>query len=201
MKWENEKENLERYINKGLSYESIGKLYGCTGANIKKRAKKLGINLLPKRRINEKETFNKGTAKKGVCAFCGKEYVLYASHSGKYCSHECQNNDAKKQIIENWKNGTYNGYNARVKISKVIRDYLLDKNEYKCEVCGFSGVNPYTNKTILQIHHKNGDATDCSEDNLQVLCPNCHAMTENFGSRNKNSRRGYRREEYKNKPR
>ena len=31
-----------------------------------------------------------------------------------------------------------------------------------------------------------------SEENLQLLCPNCHAMTENFGSRNKKSTRTYR---------
>ena len=67
----------------------------------------------------------------------------------------------------------------------------------KCDVCGFSGINPYTNKTILQIHHKDGDATNTTEENLQVLCPNCHAMTENFGSRNKNCTRGYRRIKYK----
>lgn len=40
------KEELEQLIfeNK-LSYEEIGRRYGCTGANIKKQAKKLGIEL------------------------------------------------------------------------------------------------------------------------------------------------------------
>ncbi len=33
-----------------------------------------------------------------------------------------------------------------------------------------------------------------SEDNLQLLCPNCHALTENFGSRNKNSKRVFRKQ-------
>ena len=44
----------------------------------------------------------------------------------------------------------------------------------------------------LQIHHIDGDATNNREENLQVLCPNHHAMTEHFGSRNKNSTRRYR---------
>lgn len=34
--------------------------------------------------------------------------------------------------------------------------------------------------------------TQKEEENLQVLCPNHHAMTEHFGSRNKNSTRRYR---------
>lgn len=35
-KWESEKENLEKLINDGISYEEIGRRYGCSGANIKK---------------------------------------------------------------------------------------------------------------------------------------------------------------------
>ena len=41
-------------------------------------------------------------------------------------------------------------------------------------------------------YFEDGDATNNREENLQVLCPNHHAMTEHFGSRNKNSTRRYR---------
>ena len=40
------------------------------------------------------------------------------------------------------------------------------------------------------IHHIDGNCLNNDESNLQVLCPNCHAMTENFGSRNKNAAPG-----------
>lgn len=55
-----------------------------------------------------------------------------------------------------------------------------------------SKVNNESGLSILQIHHIDGDATNNKEQNLQVLCPNHHAMTEHFGSRNKNSTRKYR---------
>lgn len=59
-KWESEKEELERLINvEKVSYEEIGRKYGCSGANIKKVAKKLGINLPQRRKINPSETFNR----------------------------------------------------------------------------------------------------------------------------------------------
>ena len=46
IKWENEKDILSQLIiNEKLSYEEIGRRYGCTGANIKKVAKRLGISL------------------------------------------------------------------------------------------------------------------------------------------------------------
>lgn len=196
MRWKSEKQQLEDLIKEGKSYEEIGRMYGCTGSNIKKVAKRLGIALEPRRTINDKETFNRGTAKTELCEYCGKEYVVYKGHCGHYCSLQCMGLAQKQRIIEDWKAGKISGHNARFRLLNTIREYMLEKNEYKCEVCGFSGVNPYTNKTILQVHHKNGDASDTHEDNLQVLCPNCHAMTENFGSRNKSSIRKYRKEEY-----
>lgn len=79
-------------------------------------------------------------------------------------------------------------------LSAHIRRYLLEKSSYTCEIpgCGCNFVNPYTGLSILQIHHIDGDATNNNEENLQVLCPNHHAMTEYFGSRNKKSTRKYR---------
>ena len=197
MKWKDEKENLQNLINSGLSYEEIGRMYGCSGNNIKKSAKRLGIFLKSRRSINEKETFNKGNGKKGVCEYCGKEFNLYQGHKGHYCSLECYVNGENKKTITQWKNGTITGYDKRFKITPTVRKYILESRGYKCEICGCDKINPYTNKTILQIHHIDGDASNCSDENLQVLCPNCHAMTENFGSRNKNSGRTYRKNDEK----
>ena len=53
------KEDLEALIlEKNKSYSFIGRLYGVSGAAIKKAAKKLGIPLPKRRKINEKEKFS-----------------------------------------------------------------------------------------------------------------------------------------------
>ena len=73
MKWINEKENLDFLINQEhVSYEEIGRRYDCTGAAVKKAAKRLGINIPERRKINPKETFQRGTAKKGICKIVEK---------------------------------------------------------------------------------------------------------------------------------
>ncbi|MBR1633354.1 MAG: HNH endonuclease [Bacteroidales bacterium] len=35
----------------------------------------------------------------------------------------------------------------------------------------------------LEIHHLNGNNTDNRIDNLKLLCPNCHALTDNYRGR------------------
>ncbi len=53
MNWIEQKDKLEYLINvEKASYEEIGRKYGCTGSNIKKQAKKLGISLPKRRKIN-----------------------------------------------------------------------------------------------------------------------------------------------------
>lgn len=36
------------------------------------------------------------------------------------------------------------------------------------------------------MHHVDGNKLNNSEDNLLLLCPNCHALTENYCGRNEN---------------
>ena len=55
--------------------------------------------------------------------------------------------------------------------------------EHKCELCGNTEWN---GKPIaIELHHINGDNTDNRIENLQILCPNCHAQTETYCSKNK----------------
>lgn len=183
--WKREKENIEKLINDGFSYEEIGRQYGCCGANVKKAAIKLGIKLFPRRNVNEKETFNKGVRKK-KCLNCGR--VLVGSQK-EYCSIACQTEYAYKKHIKEWLDGKRNGSDKYGNVSDYVKKYVAEKCGEKCQICGFSGKSKYTGKSILQIHHIDGDCMNNKEENLQLLCPNCHAMTENFGRLNKKGKR------------
>jgi DNA-binding CsgD family transcriptional regulator len=52
----------------------------------------------------------------------------------------------------------------------------------KCESCGLS---EWRGLPIpLALHHVNGDRHDNRLENLQILCPNCHGLTDTWAGRN-----------------
>ena len=71
--WDLEIEKLKQFVFvDNISYEEIGKLYNCSGANIKKVMRKRGINLPIRSKNSGKTPHNKGTGKKYFCLNCGK---------------------------------------------------------------------------------------------------------------------------------
>lgn len=120
-----------------------------------------------------------------TCLNCGKELI---GAQQKYCSNKCQLDFQRKEYISRWKNGEESGLRGQKDLSVHVRDYLLEKYNYHCQKCGWGEINPTTGRVPLEIHHVDGDFRNCEESNLEVLCPNCHSLTPNFGSLNKEGR-------------
>lgn len=70
-----------------------------------------------------------------------------------------------------------------VQTNKVRKKLLRDGiKEHVCECCLNSMWNGQP--IPLEVHHKDGDKTNNNLENLQLLCPNCHALTDTYRGRN-----------------
>lgn len=105
------------------------------------------------------------------CANCGKEITKPASHlkqsktGNLYCNRSCsaaKNNS----LFKKWENSP--------KYKNGIRDYRKRKLESvenpKCERCGFDNI------LALDVHHKDRNRKNNSNENLEILCCNCHRI-------------------------
>lgn len=188
------KNELEKFLlEDNMAYEAVGRYYGVTGNAIKKAASRLGIELPQRRKVNPSEALHKqgkDESKIRYCVNCNCELDYSAK---KFCSTTCQADYNYKDYIQKWKEGIENGIVGKADISSHLRKYFFDKSNNMCEECGWSKLNPITNKVPLQIHHIDGDCLNNIETNIKLLCPNCHSITSNYGSLNSDSKRTYRR--------
>ena len=122
-----------------------------------------------------------------TCKNCEKNI----ENRSTYCSNLCQCEFQKNKFLMDWQEGKTNGHNngKNKALSSIIRNYLLDKAHKKCEDCGWNRINKFTKKSPLEIHHIDGDSLNNRENNLRVLCPNCHSLTPNYKNANKKSSR------------
>ncbi len=95
--------------------------------------------------------------------------------------------------IHNWKDGKENGMRGDYQLSMHIKRYLFEKYNYKCARCSWSQINIYTGKIPLEIEHIDGNYLNNIEENLIVLCPNCHSLTSTYKGANLNNGRKSRR--------
>src|SRR5262249_22609440 len=64
--------------------------------------------------------------------------------------------------------------------NRLLREEL---KPHRCEKCGLTD---WLGSPIpLELHHRDGDRSNNTLPNLQLLCPNCHALTGNYRGKKK----------------
>lgn len=138
--------------------------------------------------INYTRNKSSNGVKQENCIYCGKPIKR---HSYYFCSFNCQHTFNYLLFINRWQLGLEEGIVGKGATNKQIRRYFLDKHGNKCSKCGWGEKNEHTGKVPLELHHIDGNFMNNKENNLALLCPNCHSLTGTYKSLNKNSTRIY----------
>lgn len=128
------------------------------------------------------------------CIGCDK--ILVTRSQLKYCTQKCQAITKYKRSVQAWKDGISTGHmGIQTKlISSSVRRYLFEKYQDKCSLCSWSEINPISGKIPLEVDHIDGNSENNTEENLRLLCPNCHSLTPYFRNLNKGKGRKWRME-------
>jgi hypothetical protein len=196
-------EEFKSIVLESNSFRAIGKKLGFAHKpggrvinRIKQRIKELNIPYHYNEKKINTENIIKSNKKRAIrekkfCSLCSDE-ISYDNKSGLCEVHYKENRNKNK--LEHWlKTG-----NAQKAISAtltgVIRNYIYASQNNNCSICG---INRNWNGKQLNfvLDHINGDASNDSKENLRLVCPNCDSQLDTFKSKNKNSKRTYRKKE------
>lgn len=124
------------------------------------------------------------------CIICGKEFEARKSDV-KNCGKECSKEYSRRKALESYRRrkaedpekmkdyqskynkeyhqGGRRGYDQRGDKNNAFKTGIglyAQKVKDKCEICGST--------RFLEVHHKDRNRANNSEENLQTLCKSCH---------------------------
>lgn len=177
------------FLKSGLGIKEIARRLNCAQSTVSYHAKKFKLRNNPTPPKYNWEEIVKYYEEGHGCRECMKQFN-FSSSAWQYA---IDNGIIKvRNYLERWKQGLESGSTANGEISKVVRNYILDKFNNMCSKCEWKEINQITKKVPVQIEHIDGNYSNNKEENLTVLCPNCHSLTSTFGNLNKGKGRKYR---------
>lgn len=116
--------------------------------------------------------------RRGNCAHCDTKLK---SHQYKYCSLKCLHQSQFQSRSVDLESGRYSTYST----NQFIRRYLVNRFGERCSRCGWAERHPKTGRIPVEVEHIDGDYRNNRAENLTLLCPNCHSLTDTFRALNR----------------
>lgn len=167
----------------------VKKVIEATGLHrntVDKRLKLLGLITGP-RKVTDQEIIDACNSSSNMTIACkkvgmyktpfirrAKKLGVYVPNQGDKINHKVDRGFKLEDILS----GKHPQYTSVMLKKRLIKEGIF-KDE--CSKCGFNECREGFEHSVCQLHHINGDPRDHRLENLEILCPNCHALTPNFG--------------------
>lgn len=119
---------------------------------------------------------------KPKCLNCNEQLN---DHRRKYCSNKCTGEYKTKIRLKLIENEDFSNIGLKATIDRLTKKYLINKYGNKCMKCGWKLINQWTNKVPIELNHIDGNPEHHLLKNVELLCPNCHSLSEFTKSRGK----------------
>ena len=131
-----------------------------------------------------------------ICYYCAREFKAGKNSNGFYCSSQCHADSRSQKVVDDWllNQTVENFYTADGQPRNAIRRYFINKNNCQCTRCGWGEKHHLADLPALEIEHIDGNWENCTIDNIDIICPNCHSLTDTYKARNRGNGRKHRRE-------
>lgn len=116
--------------------------------------------------------------RRGNCAQCNQRL---RRRQAKYCSITCQRERQFEELAAQLECGNYASFTN----SRFLRRYLVRRFGECCSRCGWARRHPKTGRVPVEVEHIDGDYRNNRPENLTLLCPNCHSLTDTFRALNR----------------
>lgn len=137
-------------------------------------------------------TFNNtGRRRHGIapnlCLLCG-EKCRRGGPKTQYCSTAHR----QQHEVELWLAGELSG-NWKYTYAAYVKRYLEERSGLVCEMEGCNEQRKKSNGShILQVDHIDGNWSNNRPENVRLICPSCHSLTDTWGAGNMGNGRKWR---------
>jgi len=175
-----QKQNLQNFINSGLSYSGIASAVGVSISTIRYWMRFYSLSTLRSKHNRKSEEF--------VCINCTKIFTLLKYKKNvKFCGRICNSEFIRKTSIDKLVAG-------KPLSPTTVRSIMLKCEENRCKICSN---DTWNDKPIpLVVDHIDGNSDNNYKTNLRLICNNCDAQLSTYKARNKGNGRHFRRKRY-----
>lgn len=117
-----------------------------------------------------------------ICTVCAKEWIPEKSTRARHCL-DCRIVQHKGLTLDDCHS------------NRARRKYLIRKYGHRCQSCKF---DIWMGRSItLELEHSDGNSENHNQENLKLLCPNCHSQTPTYKGKNRGNGRHSRMIRYR----